>query len=55
MTAAVELRTDFDGTSFRKLARRVKDSGQARRLVALVEIYDGATRSAAARIGGVRL
>jgi transposase len=55
MTAAVVLRTDFDGASLRKLARRAKDSGQARRLLALAEIYDGGTRSDAARIGGVTL
>ena len=55
MTVAIGLRTDFDGTSLRKLARRVKDSGQARRLLALAEIYDGGTRSNAARIGGVTL
>lgn len=55
MTAGIGLRTDFDATSLRKLARRVKDSGQARRLLALAEIYDGATRGAAARIGGVTL
>ena len=55
MTVAIGLRTDFDGTSLRKLARRGKDSGQARRLLALAEIYDGGTRSNAARIGGVTL
>ena len=55
MTVAIGLRTDFDGTSLRKLVRRVKDSGQARRLLALAEIYDGGTRSNAARIGGVTL
>lgn len=53
MTAAIGLRKDFDGIALRKLARRVKDSGQARRLVALAEIYDGGSRSDAARIGGV--
>jgi transposase len=55
MTAAIGLRTDFDGVTLRKLARRVKDSGQARRLLALAEIYDGGSRSDAARIGGVTL
>ena len=55
MTAAIGLRTDFDGTALRRLARRTKDSGQARRLLALAEIYDGGTRSDAARIGGVTL
>jgi transposase len=55
MTAAIGLRTDFDGSSLRKLARRVKDGGQTRRLLTLAEIYDGGTRSDAARIGGVTL
>lgn len=55
MTAAVGLRTDFDGSALRGLARGSKDAGQARRLLALAEIYDGGTRSDAARIGGVRL
>ena len=55
MAAAVALRKDFDGTALRRQARRSKDSGQARRLLALAEIYDGGSRSDAARIGGVRL
>jgi transposase len=55
MAAAVELRTDFDGPALRLLARRSKDSGQARRLLALAEIADGGTRGDAARIGGVTL
>ena len=55
MTAAIRLRSDFDGKALRRLARRVKDSGQARRLLALAEIYDGGSRSDAARIGGVTL
>jgi len=55
MTAAIGLRTDFDGTLLRQLARRVNDSGQVRRLLALAEIYDGGTRGDAARIGGVTL
>jgi transposase len=55
MAAAVELRGDFDGSALRLLARRSKDSGQARRLLALAEIYDGGTRGDAAVIGGVTL
>ena len=53
MTAAVGLRRDFDGAALRRLARGSKDSGQARRLLALAAIYDGATRMEAAQIGGV--
>jgi transposase len=35
------------------MARTTKDGPQARRLLALAAIYDGATRTEAARIGGV--
>jgi transposase len=37
------------------LARKSKDGAQARRLLALAAIYDGATRTEAAKIGGVGL
>lgn len=55
MAVAIRLRVDFDGAALRGLARRAKDGAQARRLLALAEIYDGGTRSDAARIGGVTL
>jgi transposase len=55
MVYGIELRGDFDAASLRRLARRSKDGGQSRRLLALAEIYAGGTRSAAAAIGGVRL
>ena len=55
MAKAVDLRSDFNGLSLRRLARRTKDSAQARRLLALAEVYDGGSRSVAARIGGVTL
>ena len=55
MVRAVELRGDFDGAGLRRLARRSKDGGQARRLLALAEIYDGGSRTDSARIGGVTL
>src|SRR3712207_493338 len=48
----VPLRTDFDAAALRAIARTTKDGPQARRLLALAAIYDGATRTAAARIGG---
>lgn len=47
------LRADFDAKKTRAVARRSKDGPQARRLLALAAIYDGATRSEAAAIGGV--
>src|SRR5262249_12048393 len=49
------LRQDFDASQLRGLARRSKDGPQARRLLALAAIYDGATRTEAAKIGGVGL
>lgn len=55
MGSAVGLRGDYDGTVLRRLARASKSANQARRLLALAEIYDGASRTAAARIGGVGL
>ena len=55
MAAAVGLRADFDAGALRAAARRSKDGPQARRLLALAAIYDGATRTEAAQIGGVGL
>src|SRR4051794_28444894 len=49
----VPLRTDFDAHALRAIARATKDGPQARRLLALAAIYEGATRTAAARLGGV--
>jgi len=51
----IALRTDFDATQLRVAARRTKDGPQARRLLALAAIYDGAGRTEAAVIGGVTL
>ena len=55
MGAAIELRLDFDGASLRRLARRTPNANQVRRLLALAEIYDGGSRTDAARIGVVGL
>ena len=55
MAAPIALREDFDGPGLRRLAKRTKDAAQGRRLLALAEIYDGGSRSDAARIGGVTL
>ena len=49
----IPLRTDFDATQLRALARQSKHAGQARRLLALAAVYAGATRAEAAQIGGV--
>jgi transposase len=49
----IGLRRDFDAARLRALARKSKDGAQARRLLALASIYDGAKRIEAAEIGGV--
>ena len=55
MPRAIALRADFDAPALRGLARRSRDAAQARRLLALAAIYDGGTRSEAARLGNVTL
>jgi len=47
------LRTDYDALMVRAAARKSKDGAQARRLLSLAAIYEGATRTEAARLGGV--
>ena len=49
MSAPIPLRRDFDASQLRSLARRTNNGPQARRLLALAAIYDGATRTEAAR------
>ena len=51
----IPLRGDYDAETVRAAARRSKDGPQARRLLALAAVYEGATRTQAARIGGVTL
>ena len=51
----IALRSDFDAEMVRVAAKRSKDGPQARRLLALAAIYEGASRSEAAKIGGVTL
>ncbi len=55
MGAAVGLRGDYDGAQLRGLAKRSAEAAQTRRLLALAVIYDGGSRSEAARLGGVGL
>ena len=52
---AIALRPDFDARRLRAAACASKDAGQTRRLLALAAVYEGATRTEAARIGGVTL
>ena len=51
----IPLRADFDARMVRAAARRSKDGPQARRLLALAAIYEGASRTEAAKVGGVTL
>jgi transposase len=44
-----------DAVQLRVIARKAKDGPQARRLLALAAVYEGATRIEAAKIGGVTL
>src|ERR1700749_4996743 len=51
MGLAVAVRTDYTADKVRRLAKRVKDSAQARRLLAVPAGPGGASRAAAARSG----
>jgi transposase len=53
MTTA--LRDDYDAPGLRAGARKTKNAGQVRRLLALAAVYDGSSRTEAAEIGGVTL
>lgn len=55
MRPGISLREDFDGEGLRRLSRQSKDAAQVRRLLALALIYDGGSRSDAARLGNVTL
>jgi transposase len=51
----ISLRPDFDAARVRQAARASQDASQVRRLLSLAAIYEGATRTRAAEIGGVTL
>jgi transposase len=53
MGTAISVRTDYSSAELRRLAARVKDAGQARRLLALAAVLEGASRTDAGRIGGM--
>ena len=55
MRPGIALRGDYDAARLRGLAKAARDAGQSRRLLALAEIYDGGSRTRAARVGGVGL
>ena len=55
MAAAVRVRGAYDAVQLRELAKRSADADQTRRLLALAAVYDGGSRTEAAKIGGVGL
>jgi transposase len=53
MARAVVLRSGYDGAGLRKLSNSDEDPRQTRRLLAVAAVYDGMSRTDAARIGGM--
>src|SRR5467141_3368501 len=53
MGTAIAVRRDYSSRELRRLATRVKDAAQARRLLAIAAVLDGASREEAAKIGGM--
>ena len=53
MGQAIAVRSNYTSGEVRGHARRAKDVGQARRLLAIAAVLDGASRAEAAKIGGM--
>ena len=53
MGQAIAVRTDFTAGEVRRFALREIDAAQARRLLAIAAVLDGASREEAATIGGM--
>jgi hypothetical protein len=53
MGQAIPVRTDYTVGEVRQFAKRAKDSAQARRLLAIAAVLDGASREDAAKLGGM--
>ena len=53
MGTAIAVRTAFSSQKLRRLATLVRDAAQARRLLAIAAVLDGAARGEAAKIGGM--
>jgi transposase len=53
MGHAIPVRTDYAAGEVRRFAQRAKDAAQARRLLAIAAVLDGASREEAAKIGGM--
>jgi len=53
MGRAIGVRADYTAGEVRRLAKQAKDGAQARRLLAIAAVLDGASRTEAAEIGGM--
>ena len=53
MGRAIAVRTDYTEREVRRIAQRIKNAAQARRLLAIAAVLDGASREEAAKIGGM--
>jgi transposase len=53
MAQAIPVRTDYTAGEVRRFAKQANDAAQARRLLAIAAVLDGASREDAAKIGGM--
>jgi transposase len=53
MGQAIAVRAGYTAGEVRRLARQAKDAAQARRLLAIAAVLDGASRAEAAKVGGM--
>src|SRR5262249_15193730 len=53
MSQAIPVRTNYTAGEVRRFAQRAKDAAQARRLLAIAAVLDGASREEAATVGGM--
>ena len=53
MGQAIPVRRDYSAGEIRQFAKRAKDAAQARRLLAIAAVLDGALREDAAKLGGM--
>ena len=53
MSVCIALRDDYDSIELRCLAKRSRDPRQVRRLLSLAAVYDGMSRTEAAKVGGM--
>src|SRR5882724_6896024 len=53
MGQAIAVRSGYTSGEVRRFAKRAKDAAQARRLLALAAVLDGASRKDAAKVGGM--